>query len=583
MTAISGRREGGRLALAGAAGTMAAVCSIGLLATSAWLISRSAQHPPVLYLMVPVAAVQAFGIGRGVFRYAERLAGHDAALRLLARLRMSAYDKLERLAPAGVSTFRSGDLISRLVTDVDSLTDRWLRVRLPYAVAALAGAAAVAVAAALLPAAGLVLALSLVAAALGAPLLAGVIARRAERQLAPRRGEFAAATVDLLRAAGELSVLGTREQALQAVAEASQRVARVQARSAYARASGAAVSALAAGAALWGCLVLGVAGVHSGTMAGVTLAVLALMPLAVHEVFSGLAPAAQEIPRLRSASDRVADVLRHPDPVTEPVRPAPLPQAPYDIRVRGLAVRWAADQPDVLRGADLDLPAGCRVAVTGPSGSGKTTLAMVLLRFLDPSAGQVTLGGADITTLDSDQVRSVIGLCAQDAHIFDSTLRENLRLARRGARDDERADAQLMDAQLMDAQLIEAQLMDALRRARLDDWVASLPAGLDTEVGEHGARLSGGQRQRLALARVLLADFPVVIFDEPAEHLDEPTAAALTADLLAATAGRTVLLITHRPVRDADVDQVVRITDGRFEPVRFEPVRFEPVRLEPVG
>ena len=197
--------------------------------------------------MVPVAAVQAFGIGRGVFRYAERLAGHDAALRVLARLRMSAYDKLERLAPAGVSAFSSGDLISRLVTDVDSLTDRWLRVRLPYAVAALAGAAAVAVAAALLPAAGLVLALSLVAVAVGAPLLAGGIARRAERQLAPRRGEFAAATVDLLRGAGELSVFGTRAQALQAVTEASQRVARVQARSAYARASGAAVSALAAG------------------------------------------------------------------------------------------------------------------------------------------------------------------------------------------------------------------------------------------------------------------------------------------------------------------------------------------------
>ena len=443
---------------------------------------------------------------------------------------------------------------------MDSLTDRWLRVRLPYAVAALAGAAAVAVAAALLPAAGLVLALSLVAAAVGAPLLAGGIARRAERQLAPRRGEFAAATVDLLRGAGELSVFGTSEQALRTVASKSQQVAQVQARSAYARASGAAVSALAAGAALWGCLVLGVAGVHDGTMAGVTLAVLALMPLAVHEVFSGLAPAAQEIPRLRSASARVADVLARPDPVTEPARPVPLPGPPYDIKVRGLTARWAADEPDVLRGADLDLPAGSRVAVTGPSGAGKTTLAMVLLRFLDPAAGTVTLGGTDITTLDSDQVRSVIGLCAQDAHIFDSTLRENLRLARPGAGDDE--------------------LADALRRARLDDWVAGLPGGLDTEVGEHGARLSGGQRQRLALARVLLADFSVVILDEPAEHLDEPTAAALTADLLAAVAGRTVLLITHRAVGGGSggssppgqqvgvhVDQVLRLTDGRLEPV----------------
>ena len=540
------RSDGSRLALAGAAGTLAAASSIGLLATSAWLISRSAQRPPVLYLMVPVAAVQAFGIGRGVFRYAERLAGHDAALRLLARLRVSAYDRLERLAPAGTAVFRSGDLVSRLVTDVDSLTDRWLRVRLPYAVAALAGAASVALAAALLPAAGLVLALSLVLAAAVAPLLAGAIARRAERQLAPRRGEFAAATVDLLRGAGELAVFGGRERALGAVTGASDRVARIQARSAYARAGGAAVSALAAGAALWGCLVLGVAGVRSGTLAGVTLAVLALLPLAVHEAFGGLAPAAQEIPRLRGAAARVNEVLAAPDPVIEPATPAALPDPPCHIRVRDLTARWAGGEPDVLHDLDLDLPAGSRVAVTGPSGSGKTTLAMVLLRFLDPAGGTVTLGGADITALDSDQVRSVVGLCAQDAHIFDSTLRENLRLARPTATD--------------------AELHEAVSQARLDDWVKSLPAGLDTEVGEHGARLSGGQRQRLALARVLLADFPVVILDEPAEHLDEPTADALTADLLAATAGRTVLLITHRPVHPGSVDQVLRITGGRLEP-----------------
>jgi thiol reductant ABC exporter CydC subunit len=538
------REDGVRLALAGAAGTLAAACSVGLLATSAWLISRSAQHPPVLYLMIPVAAVQAFGIGRGAFRYAERLAGHDAALRVLARLRVSAYDRLERLAPAGVAVFHSGDLISRLVSDVDSLTDRWLRVRLPYAAAVVTGAAAVALSAALLPAAGLVLAVSIVAAALVAPLLAGVISRRAERALAPRRGEFAAATVDLLAGAGELSVFGTSHGALDAVMQANQRVARAQARSAAARGAGAAASTLAAGAALWACLVLGVAGVSSGEMAGVTLAVLALLPLAVHDVIKDLAPAAQEIPRLRSAAARVADVMGRPDPVREPASPAPLPAPPYDIAVSGLVARWEPDGPDVLRGADLELLAGSRVAVTGPSGSGKTTLAMVLLRFLDPAAGTVTLGGTDITALDSDQVRSVIGLCAQDAHIFDSTLRENVRLARPDASD--------------------ADLAEALGRARLGDWVASLPDGLDTEVGEHGARLSGGQRQRLALARLLLADFPVVILDEPAEHLDEQTAQTLTRDLLTATAGRTVLLITHRPVADGDVDQVLRLSDGRL-------------------
>ncbi len=414
-------------------------------------------------------------------------------------------------------------------------------MRLPYAVAAAAGAGAVAVSAALLPGVGLVLAVSLLGAAVLAPALALGIARRAERQIAPRRGELAAASLDLLRGAAELSAFGAAGRALHEVAEADRGVARSEARSAYAKGCGAAVTVIAAGTAVWAAVVLGVPAVRSGALAAVTLAVVVLIPLAAHEVFSGLAPAAQEMPRLRSAAARVAGVLAQPDPVTEPATPAPVPNAPYDLRIRGLTARWDVAGPDLLHGLDLDVPAGQRVAVTGPSGCGKTTLAMVLLRFLDPAAGTVTLGGTDIMALESDTVRRVIGLCAQDAHIFDSTLEANLRLARPDATMDE--------------------LRDALRRARLLDWVDSLPGGLATPVGEHGARLSGGQRQRLALARVLLADFPVVILDEPAEHLDDDTARDLTRDLLAATEGRTRLLITHRPVGAAEVDQIVRL-DG---------------------
>jgi ABC-type transport system involved in cytochrome bd biosynthesis fused ATPase/permease subunit len=273
------------------------------------------------------------------------------------------------------------------------------------------------------------------------------------------------------------------------------------------------------------------------------LAVVVLTPLAAHEVFTGLAPAAQEIPRLRAASARVAAMLVMPPPVREPAVPAPLPRPPYDLVISGLSAYWpgpAGCGPGRgVSGASLTVPAGHRVAITGPSGAGKTTLAMVLLRFLDPAAGTVTLGGTDITTLGGDDVRTVIGLCAQDAHVFDSTLEANLRLARPSAS--------------------PAQIRDALARARLADWADSLPLGLATPVGEHGARLSGGQRQRLALARALLADFPVVIFDEPAEHLDEATAGALTRDLLTATEGKTVLLITHRPLPPGSVDQELRL------------------------
>ena len=394
----------------------------------------------------------------------------------------------------------------------------------------------------LIPAAGLVLAATLVVSALAAPAVAIALSRREERDLVPLRGELAAATMELLDGAAELAAFGAAGRALGAVGGKEARVGEASIRSGRARGAGAAVGALAAGAAVWGAVFFAVPAVRGGALAGVLLAVVVLTPLAAHEVFAGLAPAAQQVPRLRAAQARVAEVISRPAPVAEPSAPAALPGPPYDLAVRGLTAGWAPGQ-DVLRDVWLDVPAGSRVAVTGPSGSGKTTLAMVLLRFLDYGAGVVTLGGTDIRALDSDELRSVIGLCEQDAHVFDSTLEANLRLAKPSA--------------------TAAELRSALARARLLEWTDSLPRGLATVVGEHGARLSGGQRQRLALARVLLADFPVVILDEPAEHLDEETASELTSDLLSAVGGRTVLLITHRPVPPGAVDQVLRLDGGR--------------------
>jgi thiol reductant ABC exporter CydC subunit len=539
----SKKRASAQLTLAAVLGSLAAICSVGLLATAAWLISRSAQRPPVLYLMAPAAVVQAFALGRAGLRYSERLAGHDAALRLLSSYRTGAYDSLAKLAPAGLVEYRSGDLIARVVGDIDSLADRWLRVRLPYVAAAVAGAGAVAVISAILPAAGLVLAATLVAAALAAPAVALAVARREERDLAPRRGELAAATMELLHGAAELDAFGAADRALAGVAERERAVGEATVRSGYGRGAGAAVTALATGAAVWGAVFFAVPAVRAGTLAAVLLGVVVLTPLAAHELFATVTPAAQEMPRLRAAAARVADIAARPAPVAEPAAPAALPGPPYDLAVRGLAAGWLPGEP-VLTDVSFTVPAGTRAAIVGPSGAGKTTLAMVLLRFLDYSSGVVTLGGADVKSLPVDAVRTVIGLCEQDAHVFDSSIEANVRLARPSAS--------------------PAELRSALERARLLSWVDSLPEGLATPVGEHGARLSGGQRQRLALARVLLADFPVVILDEPAEHLDAETADELTHDLLSAVAGRTVLLITHRPVPTGAVDQILRLEHGRL-------------------
>ncbi|WP_328895138.1 thiol reductant ABC exporter subunit CydD [Streptomyces sp. NBC_00236] len=532
----------GRLLLALLLGSLALGSAVGLMAVSGWLISRASEQPPVLYLMVAVTATRAFGIGRAVFRYAERLVSHDAVLRMLAELRVSVYRSLERIAPAGLRRTRRGDLLSRLVADVDALQDYWLRWLLPACTAVVVGAGAVGFTAWLLPEAGAVLAAGLLLAGVGVPLVSGACARHAERRLAPARADLATGITDMLGGTAELTVAGALPARLARTREADGVLTRIAARAAKATALGGGLGALVAGLTVVAAALVALPAVADGRLAGVELAVVVLTPLAAFEAVTGLPLAVQYRQRVKRSAERVFEVLDAPVPVREPAVPAEAPASPFPLEVRGLSARYAGAGHDALDSFDLTLEAGRRIAVVGRSGSGKTTLAQVLLRFLDARTGTYRIGGVDASALDGDTVRRFVGLCAQDAHVFDSSIRENLRLARPGATD--------------------AELRDALGRARLLDWALALPDGLDTLVGEHGARLSGGQRQRLALARALLADFPVLVLDEPAEHLDLPTADALTADLLAATQGRTTVLITHRLEGLDAVDEVVVLEEG---------------------
>ena len=526
-----GRPVTPRLALAILAGVGAAASAIGLAATSAWLISKAAQQPPILTLFVAVTSVRAFGIARGVLRYAERLAAHDAAFRVLSELRATVYARLVRLAPAGLAELRSGDLLARLVGDVDGLADLWLRVLLPNGSALVVAIGTVTLIAWLVPAAGLAVAAGLVVTAFGAPLAAAAVSRRAERLLAPARGDLGDAAIDLLRGAPEILAAGAAAKAVDGVRSVDARLTAAERRSALGAGIGGLVAGLAAGASAWIALVLGIIAVRDGRLDVVALAVVALTPIAIHEVLAPLVPAAQKLPGLAASAGRVLDILARPDPVPDPVAPLPVPDGPLGIRVRGLRLRYPRADVDALVLPSLDVPAGARTVVTGPSGAGKSTLAAACLRFLEPVAGTLELVGSDaaidVRRLDGDAVRAAVGLCEQDPHIFDATIADNIRLARPGAPD--------------------AELEGALASARLLPWVRSLPDGLATPVGEHGARLSAGQRQRLALARALLADVRVLILDEPTEHLDEATARAFIADLELATAGRTVLVLTHRP------------------------------------
>jgi ATP-binding cassette subfamily C protein CydC len=507
-----------RLLLALVLGVAAAGSAVALLATSAWLITAASAQPPVLLLMVPIVAVRAFGVGRGVFRYVERLVGHDAAYRVLGETRARITGRLERLAP--LTSQRKGDLLARLVLDVDAVLDLWLRVLLPVAVAAVTATATVALLALLLPAAGAAVALAVLVACTVVPWLTARTAARAERNVAGARGEVAATATETLLTAADVVAYNAVGAALDDFSRRDARLEAAERRSAWSNGLGSALLVLCIGGASVAALVLG----STADVTGAVFAVLVLTPLALADVLGGVPAAAQLAIRVRASLARVQELVDTPEPVREPSEPLPLPTG-RDLQVKLLRVGY--DDTDVLDGLSLDMPAGSRVVITGPSGSGKSTLAAVLLRFLEPRGGEVLLDGVDLARLEGDQVRSVVGLLTQESHVFDTSIRENLLLARPGVSD--------------------LQLWKALYRARLGIFVEKLPDGLDTMVGEHGARLSGGERQRLAFARLLLADRDVLVLDEPTEHLDEETGRALLADLFAAAGDRTVVLLTHRP------------------------------------
>jgi len=535
------RPYAGKLALAVLLGAGAAACAVALIATSGWLISRSAQRPAQSALALAIVGVQFFALGRGLLRYCERLAGHDAALRVLAALRMRIYDRLERLAPAGLPAFRSGDLLARVVDDVDSVQDLLLRIGAPFLIALLVGTATAIAVLAVLPAAGVVILALVVLAAVAVPLLARRLAARAGARRAPLRGELSAEVVELLSGTDELLVCGGVPAALDRVASVDGRLASLARAEARTAGVGQGLVRGLSGIATWGSLTLGVAALADGRLDGVLLAGLALIPLALFEILSPLPGAAQAEPAVRRSSARLGEVIAAPPPVLAPAHAARLPDAgPRAVAVRGLRCRYPGG-PWVLDGVDLDLAAGARVALVGPSGSGKTTLGWVLLRFL-AYEGSATIDGLEVARLGEDDVRRTVGMVEQEPHVFAGTLAANLRLARPAASDEE--------------------LLDALARVRLDAWVASLPEGLDTHLGESGSRVSGGERQRLGLARALLADFQVLILDEPAEHVEPDAARAILADLLDAARGRTVLVITHELSGLEAFDEVLVLETG---------------------
>ena len=538
--------DSSRFVLAVLAGTAGMASAVALSGVAAWLIARASQMPDVVALGVAPVAVRLFGVSRSVLRYCERLVSHDTALRGMGALRTRLYEALAAARTDTVAGLRRGDVLARVGSDIDAVGDLVVRAYLPATVAAVLGAAtSVGVGLVYWPA-GLILAICLLLSGLGAPLATIRSARMVEQARQRQATELSAEVLAVLEGAPELMVCGRLADSMHQVASREENLVRLRDRAAVPAAIAAALDVAAMGMAVVGNLVIGVGAVAAGQLAPVWLAVIVLVPLAAFEATSALGPASVQLVRSAGAACRIVELIETAETsasagaaVCPDARKLPTPSAHGPrLRARNLSVGWPGG-PVVAEGIDLDLRVGSRVAIVGPSGIGKSTLLATLAGLLEPRGGTLTLDGVPPWQVARSQAAARVCLTAEDAHVFHTNVLENLRVAR--------------------GDVTPAEARQLLDQAGLGDWLEALPDGVETVVGTDAATLSGGERRRLLLARALAAPAPLMLLDEPGEHLDATTADRLVADLLTVGTrqGRGTLLVTHRLSSLAHADEVL--------------------------
>lgn len=542
------------LALSVLLGAGTILAAVGLLTSAGYLISRAAEHPEILSLTVVIVAVRFFGIARALFRYGERLVSHDLAFRTLTDLRTRFFAKLVPLVPGGLGDAKRGDLLSTFVGDVDQMQNLYLRGLAPPMIAAVSSLVCVVVASIMLPAAGLVLAAMLLLGGVAMPVITRSAARRAGRRQAAARSALSTDLLEIASGSAELAVAGRERDWLNRVAASDSRVIELQKSDALSGGVAVGLSTMLAVLTVIAVTAVAIPAVHSGDLSGVLLAALALLALASFEPILALGQAAAGIDACADAASRIEAVTERPPPVVESGTPTPIP-ASGPISFDDVSFAYADDLGPVLDGVDLRLSPGEAVALVGPSGIGKSTLSELLVRFRDPDSGSIRIGGVDLRDVDSAELRRQVRLAPQDAYLFDGSIRENVALGRPEAS--------------------TAELEAALARVGLGSWLDGLPGGIDTAVGEGGARVSGGQRQRIAMARTVVSGASFMVFDEPTTHLDPESAGDLEHLLTGLPeAGSAVLVVTHEIVDPERFDRILELRNGTVEEIES---------LHPVG
>ena len=518
-------------------------CAIGLMGTSAYLISYAALQPSIAYLQVAIVGVRFFGISRGIFRYLERLASHSVNLRLLAEFRIWLYRKLEPLVPAILLERRGGDLLALLTADIDTLESLFVRIMAPPLTALMVTVGM----SFFLQQFGTMPAWIYLAGAFtgGVLIPAGIyyISRRAGSEYIQIRAELNSRMVTLVQSASEIQLFGMQIPKLEEIFSISRKFGKAQMSLSVANGFGSGGVTWIVNLTVLGVLTASTPLVMGGLMDGVLLAVVTLMTAASFEAILPLTLTTQFMNPVIAAGRRMFSIVDAKVPVSEPAVPQIMP-ANSDIEVSGLTFHYPGGGELVLNGIDLSLPQGKRIAIVGPSGSGKSTLVNLLVRSWDYSMGSIRIGGGELNTYSSDDISTRISILTQTPIILTDTLRRNLQFGDEDMKDEE--------------------LISTLDLVELGPWFRTLPDGLNTWLGDRGAKMSGGERQRLAIARVFLRNSVVQIFDEPAANLDLETEREIFNLVLNREHERTIIWVTHRLVSLERMDEIIFLEHGRI-------------------
>jgi ATP-binding cassette subfamily C protein CydC len=538
-----------QIALTVLLGTLMIAASMLLLGMAAYLIAGAAIFSMIVLLSIPITIVRLMGLVRAGARYGERLLSHNITFRLLARLRVSVYRRLAALAPARLVSMRSGDLLARLVADVEELQNIYLRILAPLLVAMLTAALTFALFSIFSNVLAVAALLALAFSGVAVPLLAVRFTRGLGRRQLALRGRLEAHIVDSLQGMSDLLACGRGAERRAELAGLEQQLASIQRRLALIAGLQEGLNELLSGLAVWLILLLAIPLVVAAGLNGIYLGFLAMVLLAAFEAIAPLGQAFALLGHSLAAGKRLFQIIDERPSVSEPARPKPLSVLPagqaHELLFEQVTFTYEDEGTRrTLEKISFRLPPGGRVAIVGPSGAGKSTLLRLALRFWDPQAGRILLDGHDIREFSLADLRSLMAVVTQETYLFNDTIRGNLRLAAPGADD--------------------ARLLQALEAAQLGDFIRQLPAGLATWVGEQGMKLSGGERQRLAIARALLKDAPILLLDEVTANLDYLTERALLAALERLMEGRTTLLVTHRLLNMERMDEILVLDQGRL-------------------